>query len=311
MSVEPAAVRGPSARVRVLRGGEVAEEGAVLRPGDVIGRLWTAALAIDHPSVSEAHAMLSLREGALWLLALRRRLAVEGRVVSEARLAPGLRVELAAEVAVEVLAVALPDAVPTVSAPGLPPVILPPVCALHGRPRPTVSARIPPTAPAVLWTSGAGWRARVEGVEREVAVGDVLIVEGARFEIGQVPLVEAGPGLTRVSGGVDDPLLLVASLDTVQVHREGEPTLSLTGVIARIVSELVAIGGPVSWRVVAAEVWPDEPAEHALRKRWDVAMTRLRQRLREARVRPDLVRADGKGAFELVLRPHDRVEDRL
>ena len=39
--------------------------------GDLIGRLWTAALHLDDGRISEAHAMISLRGSELHLLALR------------------------------------------------------------------------------------------------------------------------------------------------------------------------------------------------------------------------------------------------
>ena len=38
--------------------------------GDIVGRIWSAALRIDDPDISEAHALLSLRGEGLWLLAL-------------------------------------------------------------------------------------------------------------------------------------------------------------------------------------------------------------------------------------------------
>ena len=44
----------------------------VLGVGDLIGRLPSAALVVDDPRVSEAHAIVSLRRAALHLLALRR-----------------------------------------------------------------------------------------------------------------------------------------------------------------------------------------------------------------------------------------------
>ena len=79
---------------------------------------------------------------------------------------------------------------------------------------------------------------------------------------------------------------------------------------ARILSELVALGGPAGWEVVAREVWPDEDDAWVLRKRWDVNLGRLRGRLREGGVRTDLVRAAGTGQVELVLRHNDTLEDR-
>jgi hypothetical protein len=219
-------------------------------------------------------------------------------------------VELAQEARLRVEEVVLPERVLTVAAPGLPAVVVPPVCALRGRPVPQVAGRFDPEAPALLWTAGAGWRARVGSEERAVAAGDRLLVEGVEFVLGAAPLAGSGPGVTRVEGGVHAPLVLVAAWDTVQVHRPDEPTLTLTGAMARLVSELVALGAPAPWRVVAGEIWPDEADDAALRRRWDVLLARTRARLREARIRPDLIRADGKGSFELVLRPEDRVEDR-
>jgi pSer/pThr/pTyr-binding forkhead associated (FHA) protein len=62
-----------------------------LEHGDLIGRLWSAALVIDDPRISEAHALVSLREGGFWLLSLRRKIAVGGRPVSEVRLEPASR----------------------------------------------------------------------------------------------------------------------------------------------------------------------------------------------------------------------------
>lgn len=49
-----------------------------LFPGDFIGRLDRAALRIDHPAISEAHALVSARGEALWLRQLRGRIGLEG-----------------------------------------------------------------------------------------------------------------------------------------------------------------------------------------------------------------------------------------
>lgn len=62
--------------------------------------------------------------------------------------------------------------------------------------------------------------------------------------------------------------------------------------------------------MIAQELWPDQPVDLMLRKKWDVSLARLRARLKEARIRPDLLRSAGTGQLELVLRPEDHVEDR-
>ena len=103
---------------------------------------------------------------------------------------------------------------------------------------------------------------------------------------------------------------IIAAFDTVHIHREGGPPLTLGGMQARLVSELVAIGGPVSWTALAEELWPDETDPHLRRGRLDTLLSRVRRRMRAAGLRSDLVRADGSGAIELLLYPADKVEDR-
>ena len=90
----------------------------------------------------------------------------------------------------------------------------------------------------------------------------------------------------------------------------GWPVVTFGGMAARLLTELVAFDGPVTWEVLARELWPDEPDRHALRRRLDVTVARLRARLRDERVRSDLLRADGSGCFQLVLYEGDSVEDR-
>lgn len=86
--------------------------------------------------------------------------------------------------------------------------------------------------------------------------------------------------------------------------------MALGGLAARLISEIVAFDGPVSWEVLAGELWPDEDDVHLLRHKLDVTLSRLRSRLREARVRPDLVRSDGFGKVEIFLHTGDEIEDR-
>ena len=77
-----------------------------------------------------------------------------------------------------------------------------------------------------------------------------------------------------------------------------------------MISELVTVGGPIGWQALASELWPEEDEPSILRSRLDVTLSRLRRKLREARLRPDLVGTDGVGKVELLLHPNDTVEDR-
>lgn len=278
--------------------------------GDLVGRVWSAAVWLDDPRVSEAHAMVSLRDGEFYLLALRRMLVVDGQVVSAVRLRPGVSVALADGLAVTVTSIALPETVLSIEATGFPRVILPGVCSVTAVPRPKLVGRYEPEAPCVIWCTGDQWRLRLQGETRLIASDDAFTLDGVTFTIHAISTAISGPGVTIAAGGVQASLKIIVAYDSVQIHREDDPIVLLNGVQARIISELAQFGRPAPWQLVAREVWPDEVDTRALRKRWDVSLTRLRAKLRVARVRPDLIVAHGTGNIELVLRGQDVVEDR-
>lgn len=276
--------------------------------GDLIGRVWTAALPIDDARVSEAHALVSLRDGALVLLALRRILKVDGRELPQVTLATGQRIELVDGLSLTVEDVVLPEVVLAIEGSALGRRVLSGTAFLCLGPPEELLPRYAPDARAHLWFTGGGWRARVDsGPPVDVAAGDTLAVGGQVFRFVEVRLREAERRGTAVDR--DGPLRIIARHVTVHIHRVGQPTCVLTGVPARIVSELAVMGVPVSWEAIAAEVWPDDDDRAAVRRRWDVHMGRLRARLREAGIRDSLVRTDGKGNLELVLEGGDVVED--
>lgn len=278
--------------------------------GDLIGRLWTAALQLDDPRISEAHAMVSLRGQSLKLLALRGRLALAHEPVSEVELEPAMRVWLSKEHELVVEAVELPAEVLAIEGEGLPRQVLTGVCSLMTQPRPALVPRAKGEASAYIWSLGAEWRIRIgDAPPKALQAGDEWQVEGRSFKAVAVAIDKAGQGVTQVKGAVTTPLRVVARFDTVHIHPRGEPVLVISGLGARMISELAACGVPVSWDVLAAEVWPDEDDRRQLRRKFDVSLARLRAKLREARIRPDLIRADGTGNLELVLYSQDEVLD--
>lgn len=303
----PAAVVGPVhafARLRLPDGSAVD-----VSHGDILGRVRTAQVVLEDPRVSEAHALVSLRRGELVLLSLRRMLSVRGRPLSEVSLVEGLTVDLAEGVSVVVDAVQHPARVLAVEAVGLGRQTLPSVASVTPGSAPTLVARFDPQAPLHLWWDGAQFRARaMGGPVRAVGDGDALDVAGLALRF----LLVDAPSSASTAGAHGRPssLRIVAWYDTVEVHREGHESLTLGGVSARILSELAAIDGPAPWQVIAREVWSDAGDPDELRHRWDVGLTRLRARLKEARVRPDLVRSTGSGFVQLVRYPDDRCEDR-
>lgn len=281
-----------------------------LSPGDVIGRLAHSALPIADPSVSEAHALVSLRAGQLVLLALRRRFDVDGHSRDEVVLEPGLEIGLGASVRLTVLDVELPASVLGLRVPGLPTIPLPPVISLFAtqpaRAKPGYDAR----ADLVLFTDGPRFFAstRADGV-REVSAGAVLEARGVRFELVALPIRDVEALNTAVETE-RAPCVWSLFHDIVKVLRGGEEVLAMTGHAARVVCELAAYDQPVPWEGVARAIWRDDADVHTLRRRWDMALGRMRHKLREARLPTDLVRADGGGNVELRLPATHRLEDR-
>jgi len=119
-------------------------------------------------------------------------------------------------------------------------------------------------------------------------------------------------GTVTTSGGLmDEPLRMIAWYDSVEIHLNGQADIVvIAGIGARILSELIAFEGPVEWQLLANEVWGDAGDLGELRHRWDAALARLRAKLKESGVRPDLLRSKGAGFVQLVRRPEDVFENR-
>ncbi len=277
--------------------------------GDLIGRLRSAALPIADGRISEAHAMVSLRGQELKLLSLRGRFAVDGKPRQAVVLTAGQQIALAEGLVLIVERVALPDAVFAVEGDGLPRVVITATSSLLTRPRPELVPRFLPGAPAHLWSDGEDWVLSHAGQTRPVRPGDEWVVDGRVFRGASVALRRAGRSVTRLEGAFSRPLRVRAKFETAHVMPEGGAPLALSGLAARLLSEVVAFDGPVAWQVLARELWPGESDEHLLRRKLDVNLSRFRRRLREAGIRSDLVRSDGKGHVELFLHDGDTVED--
>lgn len=284
---------------------------AQVAPGGLIGRATSAELKIANPEVSEAHALISLRGHQLHMLSLRRWIILDGERCSSIALKPGQRIFLAQTVMLEVEAVELPDHVLTLTCGGRE------LCALTEAvySLTTTAAGVVatpdyvPAAEAHLWGNAEGFTLRVGNqAPIDAPDGTEWVQQGHKLKITARPLGD-GALSTRSLGQNDPPLTITARYDTVYIHTPGRPQAVLSGLLARIVSELVTIGKLVSWEAVAREIWGDESDRNVMRQNWDRNMRRLRAHLREAGVRADLVRPDGRGNVELYLLPQDRVVD--
>ncbi|MBT9561232.1 MAG: hypothetical protein IV100_34880 [Myxococcales bacterium] len=282
-----------------------------LAPGDVIGRGRSCRLHIDDPRISEAHALVSLRGDALWLLGLRGRMQVGDAVVDRIRLDDTLRITLAPGVELEVIDVLVPDVVMAIELAGGVPQLLNGTTSVFVQPQPSLRGGWFPNADAWIWSTDETWRLR-----RSVDSALVLLEDG-------VPVQVSGIAITPRVAAVDEagvthtvqnsePVRIDARFYTVHITRlsGGEP-LVLTGTAARVVSELVALKGPVEWSLPAREIWGQDTPDVVLRSRWDTTVSRLRRRLRCANLRPDLIRASRSGVVELVIGPDDVVVDQI
>jgi len=283
----------------------------LLRPGDVLGRSPRVACPVDDPRVSEAHAMVSLRRGQLHLIALRRRFSVGDQRVKEARLRRGLRFSLAPQQVFTVERVYRPRRVAALANDVLGLRVLTGVASLFGGQPPRIRANFDGNADAHVWNLGDGWRLQHrDEAATSVTPGVAFEVAGATFTLTETPIDRLFCDTTQVHSTIDQESLgLVASYDSVEVRRVDRPVEYINGIGGRLMTELIAFGGPVAWNVLAGELWRDAPDVDTLRHRWDVTLGRLRKRLRELGLRRELIRTDGNGQVWLVLHPGDTVVD--
>lgn len=297
------------ARVRLDDGREVE-----LVSGDVIGRAATAALCLPDGRISEAHAIVSRRAGGLQLLALRGRVTVDGKPRTKVVLEPGERVVLAGFLALEVVAIEQGShayGVVALDADGAPDGdAVPLVRAVSLSPASSPRGLFDPDATAHVLGGRDGPRLRVPG-EPDLALAPhaTFSCGGRRYrlEAAAAPAPEASA--TTDGGRYDVALRITARFDTVQIVADGGRGVAFDGNAARALTELAEIRQPVAWQSVAATLW-GELAEPVARNRWDQLMARIRDKLRLAGMRSDLVRATRSGLVELVLGPDDRLQVR-
>ncbi len=281
-----------------------------LHHGSLIGRIGTADLVLDDVRISEAHAMVSIRGGQLHLLSLRGRFAVAGKPVSSLVLQEGQQIWFARDLALEVVALSLPEHVMALESDAFPRLILSQTVAVMGGPTPRALSGYRPDADALFWNRDDQWHVQLQDeAARPVGPGDRVDVQGLEVQVVRVGLERAGGAATHLSGGISGQLRIVAAWDSVQIHQDGQLAVVLSGVLARLFSELAIIGGPVEWETLATEVWGTDE-RYRLRRKLDQSILRLRRKLEASLVRNDLVHSDGKGLLELLLQEGDLVEDR-
>lgn len=280
-------------------------ERALLFSGDVIGRLRQAQLCIQDPRISEMHAYLSLREGALHLLKLRGNLSLYGMAVASVTLEPGAEIELAPELLLRVLELHLPKHTPALSIDGVVHPLPGGRCSLVGG---QLLAGLATGASLWVWNDGEQWRLQVPGQAPQLLVDSPI--QAAGHTVLLADLERAPEQVEQTLGRSSRPALHVqAQFDSVLLEQVGRKGGRLVGNAARLVTLLAELEGPAHWEVVAREIWPRVEDRERLRSRWDRGLWSLRQMLARMELPTDLVQTQG-GQVELVLQSQDTVEIR-
>ena len=274
-------------------------------PGGLIGRMPTAALRLADARVPEAAALVSLRGRDIHLLALRGRLEVDGAAEDDVVLLAGQRVNISG-VTLVVAAVDLPPRLLALQIPGQTRELCAPVYSLVLEPAPDFVPTYVEGAPARAWSTTEGWAIDAGNGPERVAAGKSWEVAGVHVAAVEIELASASSTPTV---GAASLLTLVVRSTTVHIHRPRRAPYALDGLAARVVTELALMGAPAPWDAVAHEIWGKEHDLPWLRANWDRTLRRLRHHFREADVRQDLVRADGRGNIEVYLYPGDKVVD--
>lgn len=278
-------------------------------PGGFVGRLASAALCIDHPQVSEAHALVSLRGRHMFLLALRGPLTVDGKRVPHIRLESGQRISLVEGTSLEVAELRLPTTVLAVDGLASGPIALVRSAYTLDGPPWSLEPGYRPGGRGWIW-SADGYRLQLAGEPpRALSPGDAIALDGATMTLREVPLHEGAVKPTQSATAREPAMRIVARFETLHLYREDGAVFSIGGIPARIVSELVDYRVPVPWNLVARTIWPDLTDPYLLRQNWDRHIKRLRRKLGEAGFRTNLLRADGRGGIELMTMPRDEVVD--
>lgn len=281
----------------------------LLGPGDFIGRSEMAALCLDDPRISEAHAMISLRDGALKLIALRGRFRHKGKVLSEVELVAGLEVELAGHVTLRCEHVEMPESMLGLLIGEELEVMLTTTLTLYTEDFPTLRRGYDPMGAAVFWSTGSQWRASLGSAPPiPLTLGDRLELDGTTIEVIAIELERAARAHTRKT--IRSPWTFTCHEAHVDIAPEGQSLIRITGIPGKILLHLLRRGGSASCTQIIGDVWPEDASEpQALRRRFDAGLKRLRDHI--ACLLPQgehLVALDGTGVIALTLAAQDRVE---
>jgi hypothetical protein len=268
--------------------------------------MMSASLRIDHPEVSEAHAMVSMRGGELHLLSLRGLLRVDGAPVDQLRLEAGRVVTLADGVDLRVSDLFLPGTVLGIAIDDRPAVPLrAPRYSLRADGRLELFPDLLPDACMVIWSTAGGWRCATPASPGDaLRVGQHWQLEGAEITVVALSSEEASAAATRSPAPLDR-LTIESQYDSLCILRPERAPVHVNGRPAELLTEVGLVGTLVDWDAIAQLLWPRQQRRHLRQQSFHRAVKRLRKLLDQHCIRPDLLRTDNRGNWELFLLPRD------
>lgn len=257
--------------------------------GSLIGRASRAELCLKSPDLSEAHAFISLRGNALFLLALRRWVSLDGALQREVVLEVGQRIALSHSVVLEVEQVEVPDReLVLVADSEVICALTEPVYSISWQDHEfSIEKQYNPTASAWIWGDSEGlWLQIGNQTPQRIKPGTTFELAGCTFSVA-ASARQAVP--TTSPAGIYPPMQIRIRRDSVMIESPFAPPLILNGKRAAVLIHLARLGRVVEWHFVAERIWPGETDMFALRRKWDRHKSDAHTALRAASLRSDLM----------------------
>lgn len=287
-------------------------------PGSVIGRLVTSAVPINDPRISEAHVLVTHRGDSMWMISLQPQpIKVLGeRSHRSVKLETGQRLSLTEGYVMEVIAVVTPDRLPQAQYRTVGESAWQTLGNLDGHEHYSVM-------PGPLWAAGpqSGALFRLAcGVDSWVLfspAGEAIPIEDLdvwsagewEFRFLWCPVGQAGIAKTMAKGHPFLDYSIEIGENFVRFIPLGgslpREQLTFVGQHRLLLLALLREPGPRRWQVLGAEVWDDwaELDRTARERRWNPAVHRLRKRLMEHGLDPDIIYRDEECPGRYGIRP--------
>jgi len=281
-----------------------------LYPGDTIGRSPRADLVVNHPSVSELHAMVSLRRGALRALALRGLVASShGEPSRQASLKLRGCIRLCGSpVQLHIIDIQQPASIAVLEIARQAHPLVEDRYAIGPEGELSVS-RSGVTELTTVYSTNETWYVSGEGVERELRPDRPVAVGRHRLTLRWSE--DAGVAGTSALGRELPSLRVRANLSVVEILQyahQGTTRCSLTGKSALLVHALVSQNQPSHWTEIAPDVFDETTYDTDLYKLWTKQLGRLRARLLRSGIRRPQLILTGNGMVSIQRLPGDVFE---